>query len=68
VRTRQPLQDEPLYSLDRKGSKTVSYERSFLIISSYGELVGMIRGGRITCGMTMAALALLTAGGNMNCP
>jgi 8-oxo-dGTP pyrophosphatase MutT (NUDIX family) len=35
---------------------------------SYGELLGMIRGGKVTCGMTLAALALLTAGGNMNCP
>lgn len=35
---------------------------------SYGELLGLIRGGKITCGMTLAALALLTAGGNMNCP
>lgn len=35
---------------------------------SYGELLGMIRGGKITCGMTLAALGLLTAGGNMNCP
>lgn len=35
---------------------------------SYGELLGMIRRGNITCGMTLAALGLLTAGGNMNCP
>lgn len=35
---------------------------------SYGEILGLIRGGKITCGMTLAALSLLTAGGNMNCP
>lgn len=35
---------------------------------SYGHLLGMIRSGKITCGMTLAALSLLTAGGNMNCP
>ncbi|WP_354214841.1 NUDIX hydrolase [Arthrobacter sp. UYCo732] len=35
---------------------------------SHGQLLGMIRNGKITCGMTLAALGLLTAGGNMNCP
>lgn len=35
---------------------------------SYGEILGLVRSGKITCGMTLAALTLLTAGGNMNCP
>jgi hypothetical protein len=28
----------------------------------------MVRNGKITCGMTLAAIALLGAGGHMNCP
>jgi 8-oxo-dGTP pyrophosphatase MutT (NUDIX family) len=35
---------------------------------SIGELTGMVGNGRITCGMTLAAIALLSAGGHMNCP
>ncbi|WP_422758994.1 NUDIX hydrolase [Paenarthrobacter sp. C1] len=35
---------------------------------SHGELLGMIRGGTVTCGMTLAALTLLGAGGHPNCP
>jgi 8-oxo-dGTP pyrophosphatase MutT (NUDIX family) len=35
---------------------------------SYGEILGLVKGGKITCGMTLAALTLLTAGGNMTCP
>lgn len=35
---------------------------------SYGELLGMIRNGKITCGMTLAAVALLGTGEHLNCP
>lgn len=35
---------------------------------SYGEVLGLVRSGKITCGMTLAALGILSAGGNMNCP
>lgn len=34
----------------------------------FGEILGMVRSGRITCGMTLAALAMLQSGGHMNCP
>lgn len=35
---------------------------------SYGELMGMVRYGKITCGMTLAAIALLGTGEHLNCP
>lgn len=35
---------------------------------SFGQVTGMVRNGKITCGMTLAALAMLQTGGYMNCP
>ncbi|MBG0739023.1 NUDIX hydrolase [Paeniglutamicibacter antarcticus] len=35
---------------------------------SYGELIGMIRNGKIICGMTLGAITLLGSGGHLNCP
>lgn len=35
---------------------------------SHGEVLGMIAGGKITCGMTLAAFALMTATNSFQCP
>lgn len=50
----------PGYVEDETGAKVEWY--------SYGELLGMIRNGKITCGMTLAAFAMLGTGAHLNCP